>query len=39
VDTHEWVSIEYHATGVHADGTADNVSLVIEKHTMPSTTP
>jgi hypothetical protein len=39
VHTHEWVSVEYHATGVHKDGTADNVSLVIEKHIVTNPTP
>jgi hypothetical protein len=38
-NTHEWVYVEYHATGVHKDGSADNVSLVIEKHTLPSAKP
>ena len=38
-ETHEWISVEYHAEDVNQDGTMDNVYLLIEKHTMPGSTP
>jgi hypothetical protein len=38
-DTHEWISVEYHAEDVNQDGTMDNVYLLVEKHTMPGSTP
>ena len=35
-DTHEWVSVDYHAEDVDQDGTYDNVYLLIEKHVEPA---
>jgi len=34
-DTHEWVSVDYHAEDVNQDGTYDNVYLLVEKHVEP----
>jgi len=38
-ESHEWVYVEYHAEDVDQDGEMDNVYLLIEKHTMPGSTP
>jgi len=38
-DTHEWVSVDYHAEDVDQDGTYDNVYLLVEKHVQPSSSP
>jgi len=36
-DTHEWISVDYHAEDIDQDGTMDNVYLLIEKHVEPRT--